>query len=104
MDISVIIPIYNEENNIQIVLEELISTLDKNNISNEIILINDGSTDNTINKINQFFNQKNIKIISHQTNKGISNALKTGFDHTNNDTIVTMGADGQTDPKYIPFF
>lgn len=76
-DISIIIPVYNAEKTIVATLESL--ELDKWTHSYEILLINDGSTDNSINEINAFIkNFKNIRIIS-QENGGVAKARNTGL-------------------------
>ena len=95
--ISVIIPLYNEENSIKSLLNNF-----PNHYRYEIIIVNDGSTDNSIQKIKEV-NNSSIKIIHHERNLGYGAAIKTGFDHAKGDIIVTMDSDGQHDPKEIPY-
>ncbi|MFX1274622.1 MAG: glycosyltransferase family 2 protein [Promethearchaeota archaeon] len=93
--ISIIIPLYNEEHSIIKVLNRI-----PNHHRYEIIIVDDGSTDNSVNKIKKI-NDKNIKIIKHYENRGYGAALKTGITHANGDIIVTMDSDGQHDPQDI---
>ena len=99
--ISIVIPIYNEQNNIIQLIKEVRSALEKK-INYEIIIIDDGSNDNTyevVNKIKKI--KKNVNIISHKKNYGQSIALRTGIIEANNEYIVTLDGDGQNDPRDI---
>ena len=99
--ISIVIPIYNEQNNIIQLIKEVRSALEKK-INYEIIIIDDGSDDNTyevVNKIKKI--KKNVNIISHKKNYGQSIALRTGIIEANNEYIVTLDGDGQNDPRDI---
>jgi len=100
-NISIIIPSYNEEYNIQQVISDLknkLSSLDLESF--EIIVVNDASTDNTKKIISnpQLFG---IKIINHPYNKGYGASLKTGARAARYDWILTFDADGQHNPDYI---
>lgn len=94
--ISVIMPVYNEENSIKNVIERI-----PNHQNYEIILVNDGSTDNSLAKVKEI-NGKTITIITHSRNMGYGAALITGFKHATGDIIVTLDSDGQHDPEDIP--
>jgi len=94
--ISIIVPLYNEENSILNVLSRI-----PNHFRYEIIIVDDGSTDNSISEISKV-NDKNIKILKHDENKGYGTALKTGIMNCKGDIIVTMDSDGQHDPQEIP--
>lgn len=96
--ISIIIPIYNEENTIKDIINRI-----PNHFQNEIIIVNDGSTDNSVQKINEIKN-KNIRLLSHNRNQGYGAAILTGIKHANGDIIVTMDSDGQHCPEEIPNF
>ncbi len=98
MKISIIIPVYNEEEGIKNVLVELNNYLKENNILSEIIVINDGSTDQTENILKQI---NNIKIINHPYNKGYGASLKTGVKNAQYDWILFYDSDGQHHPEYI---
>lgn len=102
-EISIIIPVYNEENNIQPLHNKLQEVLNNLKEDHEIIFIDDASTDNTLNKLNQLKKQnKNLKIISHSSNLGQSAALTTGFKQASGKIIITMDGDLQNDPEDIP--
>jgi len=96
--ISIVIPAYNEEESIKDVLVELKNYLKKNNFQSEVIVVNDGSTDQT-RKILE--NIKDIKLINHPYNKGYGAAIKTGVENTKYDWIIWYDSDGQHQPEYI---
>ena len=103
MDISVVIPLYNEEESIG----ELYSWIDKvmknNGFSYEVIFVNDGSTDHSWEVIDDLSRQsENVKGISFRRNYGKSPALYCGFKEAKGDVVVTMDADLQDSPDEIP--
>ncbi len=93
--VSIVIPLYNEEKSIQNVLYKI-----PNHHPTEIIIVDDGSTDNSIEKIKKI-NDSRIKIIKHKINRGYGNAILTGFKHSKGDIIVTLDSDGQHNPEEI---
>lgn len=98
--LSVIIPVYNEEQNIIPLLHRLLSVLNKN--SYEIIFINDGSTDNTEAIIKKEARKNtNIKLISFQRNFGHQMALTCGYQMAKGDVVISMDADLQDPPEII---
>lgn len=103
MELSVIVPLYDENENIPVFYKRLKKTLVKLNLSYEIVIIDDGSTDNSLavlKKIHQ--HDHSIKIISFRRNFGQTAALSAGFDYAQGDIIVTIDADLQNDPEDIP--
>lgn len=103
MDISVIIPLFNEEES----LPELTSWIDKvmreNNFSYEIIMIDDGSKDNSWQVVEDLQTKNaSIKGIKFRRNYGKSAALYCGFDVAKGDVVITMDADLQDSPDEIP--
>ena len=105
MDLSVVIPLFNEEES----LPELISWIDRvmgeNKFSYEILLIDDGSTDNSWEVIlKEKSTNQNIRGIRFQRNYGKSAALHTGFAAAKGDVVMTMDADLQDSPDEIPGF
>lgn len=103
MELSVVIPVYNEEENVQILYNELDSVLRGLGKSYEIIFVDDGSTDTTINILKSINEKdKNVKIIRLRRNFGQTAALSAGFDFASGELIVTLDADLQNDPKDIP--
>ncbi len=94
--LSIILPLYNEENTIRSILENLPS-----NNSVEIIIIDDNSSDNSLNEIKKVKNHKNFKIIRHKENRGYGNAIITGIGYASGKVIVNMDTDGQHSPDDI---
>lgn len=95
---SIIIPAYNEEKSIAQVITGLKNFLSKEEYDYEIIVVDDGSTDQT-NKILKDI--KDIKLISHPYNKGYGAAIKTGVKNAQYDWLLFYDSDGQHQPKYI---
>ena len=99
MKISVIIPAYNEEGNIIELNKKLNNTLKE--IDYELIYINDGSTDNTLDKIKKISTSDNIKYISFSKNFGKDAAIYAGLKYSSGDYICIIDSDLQQNPKYI---
>lgn len=105
LDLSIIIPIYNEEKNIEVLYSKLINILLEFGQSYEIIFIDDGSTDNSIVELHKLYNNDNhVKVIEFQRNFGKAAAYSVGFDLAKGDVVITMDADLQDDPIEIPKF
>jgi len=103
MDISVVIPLLNEKENIGILYTKLKRVLEGLEKSYEIILIDDNSADNTFDIIKKLHEKdKNIKVIRFGKNSGEAAAQQAGFDIANGDIIITMDGDLQNDPEDIP--
>ncbi|MDO5576457.1 MAG: glycosyltransferase family 2 protein [Fibrobacter sp.] len=101
--LSVVIPVYNEENNLPILYRELDETLKTLCQEYEIIFIDDGSRDQSRNVIKSLAkNDKRIKAIFFRRNYGQTAALSAGFKYAHGDVIVTLDADLQNDPADIP--
>lgn len=103
MDVSVVIPLLNEEKNIPILHDELTQALQKKGLEYELIFIDDGSTDSSM-EILANLQQKDphICLISLRKNFGQTAAMTAGFDMANGDIIIAMDADLQNDPADIP--
>ena len=101
-EISVVIPLYNESENIEYLFTRLIAVLDTLQINYEIICVNDGSRDNTLEKLIQC-NQQNpvIKVINLSRNFGKEIALTAGIDHAVGAAIIPIDADLQDPPELI---
>lgn len=101
--ISVVIPFYDEEDNIAPIHEKLSGVLRNLNRKFEIIFVDDGSTDDTfLNMEKVCKNDDTVKIIKFRTNFGQSAALKAGFDHAKGNVVISMDGDLQNDPVDIP--
>jgi len=99
MKISIIIPSYNEEGNIIELNKKLVQTL--NDYDYELIYINDGSTDNTLEKIKSIANDEKIKYISFSKNFGKDAAIYAGLKKSTGDYTCIIDSDLQQNPKYI---
>ncbi|MEW6186766.1 MAG: glycosyltransferase family 2 protein [Thermodesulfobacteriota bacterium] len=103
VDLSVIIPFYNEAKNIPIIFEELTRVLNDSGLSYEILAIDDGSLDDSLSLLRQEAAKgKQVKVIRFRKNFGQTAALSAGFDLAQGDIIVTMDGDLQNDPVDIP--
>ncbi len=101
--VSVVIPVYNEEKNIPILYRELVDVLKKLPYDYEIIFIDDGSTDKTMEVLSDIASKdKKLKVISFARNFGQTPAMMAGMDAAKGDVIVTMDGDLQNDPSDIP--
>jgi dolichol-phosphate mannosyltransferase len=100
--ISVIIPSHNEEKNISYLIEQINETLSHSNYDYELIFVDDGSKDNTLNEIK--FNAQlhaNVFYIELSKNFGKDHALKAGIAMAHGDAVITMDADLQHPPQLI---
>ena len=103
MDISVIIPLYNEEESIRELYNWIERVMSKNKFSYEVVFINDGSTDSSWNIIEQLSKEhQQVKGIKFRRNYGKSPALYCGFKEAQGDVVITMDADLQDSPDEIP--
>ena len=103
MNLSIVIPLLNEQNSLEELTNSISTVVKSLRLEFEIILIDDGSTDNswkTISKICS--NNQNVKGIRFLKNFGKSQALSAGFKACNGDVVITMDADLQDDPNEIP--
>lgn len=103
MDISVIIPLYNEEESIRELYDWIERVMSENKFSYEVVFINDGSTDSSWNIIEQLSKEhQQVKGIKFRRNYGKSPALYCGFKEAQGDVVITMDADLQDSPDEIP--
>ncbi len=103
MDLSIVIPLYNEDESLPELAAWIERVVQANNYSYEIIMIDDGSTDNSWNVIESLrAANANIKGIKFQRNYGKSAALNEGFKAAKGDVVITMDADMQDSPDEIP--
>jgi len=104
MKLSVIIPVYNEEESLPILYQTLCNTLQEATKDHwEVIFIDDGSTDNSLNILEQLAANlpSHISVISLRRNFGQTTAIAAGIDHSTGEVIVLMDADLQNDPADI---
>ncbi|CAN5160697.1 glycosyltransferase family 2 protein [soil metagenome] len=99
--LTVVIPVYHEENNIHPLLERVVPIIEKYNY--EIIFVNDGSKDRTVEKIKEAgAKNKRVKLVSFNRNFGHQMALIAGYRFAKGDCVVTIDADLQDPPEIIP--
>ena len=103
MDISVVVPLYNEAESLPELAAWIERVMDDNNFTYEVLMINDGSSDNSWQVIKEL-SEKNpcIKGVCFRRNYGKSPALYTGFERVQGDVVITMDADLQDSPDEIP--
>ncbi len=101
--ISLIIPVYNEVENVDDLHREITGALDDSGIEYEVILVNDGSTDGTTQALDQLHAEDGrFKVVHFIHNYGQTAAMAAGIKHASYDVLVSMDADLQNDPKDIP--
>ena len=104
-DASIVIPVYDEEKSIEPLIEGIRDVLDKNGISGEIIVVDDGSSDGTRHLVEKLAKSyKNVKLVTHRVNLGKSEALSTGFRACEGEIILFMDGDLQYSASDIPRF
>lgn len=103
--LSVFFPLFNEEGNVETLVKKAVGILEKLKLEYEIILVNDGSTDGTEEKVEKLAGENSrIKVIHHQKNLGYGEALKSGFYNAKYDTICYTDGDGQFDFSEVTKF
>lgn len=101
--LSIVVPLFNEEESLNLLTAEIKKGVKPLQIDFEVIFVDDGSTDNSLKVIRDITRQdKKFKYISFQKNYGKAAALQLGFKNATGDVIVTMDADLQDDPNEIP--
>jgi len=101
--ISIVIPIYNEEENINLLYQKIKDVMDSKNYNYEIIFVDDGSQDNSLSILREIQkNDEKVIVISLRKNFGQTSAFAAGFDYATGDVIITMDGDLQNDPEDIP--
>tara|TARA_B100000963_G_scaffold236873_1_gene207092 strand:+ start:2305 stop:3273 length:969 start_codon:yes stop_codon:yes gene_type:complete len=101
--ISIVIPIYNESQSIKPLVTEIIDVMNLEQLNFEIILVNDGSSDETLNILNTLsLAKKELVVINLRKNYGQTAAMAAGFDYSNGEIIITLDGDLQNDPHDIP--
>jgi len=103
MDISVVIPLYNEDESLPELYAWIERVMSQNKFTYEVIFVNDGSTDNSWGVIENLSREhKEVKGIKFRRNYGKSPALYCGFKQAQGDVVITMDADLQDSPDEIP--
>ena len=98
--VSVLVPARNEEGNIGRVIERSVRALESRGMDGEAVVINDGSTDGTLEEVQALARKHpQIKILSHRRSLGLTESLRTGFRHCTGDIIIFLPGDMESDPE-----
>jgi glycosyltransferase involved in cell wall biosynthesis len=103
LDLSVVVPVYNEVENVPLLLEELHAALDPTGLSYELILVDDGSSDGSYKLLVEAAKtDPSLVLIRFRRNFGQTAAMQAGFDAARGKSLATLDADLQNDPRDIP--
>ncbi len=103
MDLSIIVPIYNEEESVRPLYSAIVAAMSKTVLSYEIIFVDDGSSDNTYKELEKISSEdERLKIVKLKRNYGQTIGLYAGFKNATGEKLVTMDGDLQNDPDDIP--
>lgn len=103
MNLDLILPIYNEKDNLRSLINEIDEELSGSGTTYRVILVDDGSTDGSTELIRDLTEEnESVSSIHFRNNQGQSAAFAAGFDAATSPYVVTMDADGQNDPAEIP--
>ena len=103
LDLSVVLPVYNEQENIELMHQEIAAVLDGLDLAAEVIYVDDGSTDGTLDCLKSLVaSDARVVVAEFRRNFGQTAAMAAGFDLARGEIIVTMDADRQNDPADIP--
>ena len=105
MKLSIVLPVYNEVENLEVLHHELAEELRQVQGGHEVIAVNDGSRDGSYEILERIAaKDKHFRVVHLSKNYGQTAALSAGFDHARGEVIIPMDADLQNDPKDIPRF
>ena len=103
VDISIIVPVHNEEGNVGPLYERLVTVLESDGRSFEILFIDDGSSDQTAQRLSELREQDaRVGVVTLRKNFGQTAGLAAGFDHCRGEIVVTMDGDLQHEPEDLP--
>lgn len=105
MQLSIIVPLYNEEQNVVPLYEAIVKAVHPLEMDYEILFVDDGSSDDTIPVATKLAEKdKRLRIVKFRRNYGQTPAMAAGIDHAHGDILITMDGDLQNDPDDIPSF
>lgn len=104
MNLSLVIPVYNEQDNLPLLFEAIYQTMTPLSEIWEVILVDDGSRDNSLSILETYAGKdpEHVRVISFRRNFGQTAAIAAGLDHSRGETIILLDADLQNDPDDIP--
>lgn len=101
-EISMVMPAYNEEDNIGLIVERVDNIVRQMGLTYELIIVDDGSIDKTRTRAKNYAkNNGHVKVVGYENNVGKGYALKTGFSHAAGDMVIFMDSDSDIDPKQV---
>lgn len=101
--LSIVIPVYNEKDNLPLIYNEIVSVMKAIAMAFEIIFVDDGSTDESILIIKELAQRdQRVKFLSLSRNFGQQATITAGLDHASGDAVITMDCDLQDPPSLIP--
>ncbi len=101
-DLSVVVPVFQEVENVKLLYDEIRSALEQADLNFEIVIVDDGSTDGTIQQLHDIATDQRVKLVLFRRNYGQTAAMNAGINHACGKYIVTMDGDLQNDPQDIP--
>ena len=102
-DLSVIVPIFNEEESVAPLYASIKKACDGLGIRYEVLFLDDGSTDGTYQRLSELHDQyPEVKVVKFRKNYGQTAAMAAGFEHAKGEIIISMDGDLQNDPVDIP--
>lgn len=103
MQYSVVVPVYNEVENLDLLFDRVLSVMDDQEAPYELLVVDDGSTDGSRERIKRAGQeQENVRAVLLDGNHGLSTALKAGFDAAEGTFVISLDADLQNPPEEIP--
>lgn len=104
-DLSIAVPLYNEVDNVGLLYERIVQALDPTELDFEIIMVDDGSSDGTRERLKEIaLSDRRVRAVLLKANYGQTAAMRAGIEHTRGRIVVTMDGDLQNDPQDIPTF
>ena len=100
--VSVVVPVYQENENVELLYREICDALDPMENDYELVIVDDGSTDGTVQQLKHIAADDRVKLILFRRNYGQTAAMNAGINHASGRYIVTMDGDLQNDPRDIP--
>lgn len=104
MDLSLVVPVYNEKENLPLLMDAINAALNPLKKTWEVILVDDGSKDGSLEVLESLVKQdpKHVRVVVFRRNFGQTAAIAAGIDHSEGDVIILLDADLQNDPADIP--
>ena len=101
MDLTVVLPSRNEADNLPAVTRSVLEAFERHRIDGEIVVINDGSTDNSAEVLEQLASRR-LRVVTFETNLGRAHGIAAGFDAAGGWAVAVMDSDGQYEPDDLP--